>query len=570
MHELLHSNLNFFWGGLLVETLKRRGLRRAVISPGSRSAPLTAAFALNDGIEATSVLDERSAAFYALGLAKASGRPVALVCTSGTAAANYLPAVVEAKQAGVPLIILTADRPPELRDCAAGQAIDQQKLYGDYVTWFHELALPEAKLLPYMRNMVRQAWRASWHGQGPTHLNVPFREPLAPLPDGETWEVPEHFWDKPEPLPRPLTEHEGILKALREAGNGIIIAGPHDTPDPEAYVRGVEELARCLGWPILADALSPLRHHAVGGLHLVAHYDAILRDSALAEKLAPQAVLQLGPLPTSKVLRKWLATFDVPTWIASTQPHNLDPLHRATAHWVARFEQLIRLGALADEPSPLTIAWALAEQSASRRLEDAFEGCDALFEGRLPWLLAEHLPEGTPVFIASSMPVRDAEFFWPTSNKGFRVSGNRGANGIDGTLSSALGYVEVTGQPGVLVTGDLAFLHDTNGLLLAKDYPGSLTVIVINNEGGGIFEKLAIAPFDPPFEKFFATPQQVDLAQLAAAYDIPHLVPESWDELEVLLMDWPKRGLRVIELKTDRKADMQRRSEILSGTKKRA
>ncbi len=565
MHELLRSNLNFFWGGLVAETLKRRGLRRAVISPGSRSAPLTAAFALTEGIETTPVLDERSAAFYALGLVKATGRPVALVCTSGTAAANYLPAVVEAHYAGLPLFVLTADRPPELRDCAAGQAIDQQKLFGDYAAWQHELALPDAALLPYLRNTVLHAWRTCWHQHGPVHLNVPFREPLAPLPDDGDWQVPETFWDKPEPLRKPLTEHEGILKALQEAGDGIIIAGPHHSPDPEAYARGVEELARCLGWPVLADALSPLRHTSVGTLTPIAHYDAILRDQELAEKLAPQAVLQLGPLPTSKVLRKWLAGLDVPTWIASDRPVNLDPLHRRNAIWLARFEELTRLGALIDETSDLAVAWARAQEAVAERLEDSLTGCETLFEGKLPWVLAQNLPARTPVFVASSMPVRDTEFFWPVSHRHFRVAANRGANGIDGTLSAALGYAEGCDQAGVLVTGELAFLHDSNGLLLAKDYPGSLTVIVINNDGGGIFEHLPIAKFDPPFEKYFATPQSVDFAALAAAHDVPYHAPESWEEVVDLVSQLPERGLRIIELKTDRKADTKLRQALLNG-----
>lgn len=563
MHELLHTNLNFFWTGILAETLQRRGLRRAVISPGSRSAPLTTAFALTRGIETTPVLDERSAAYYALGMVRATGHPVALVCTSGTAAANFLPAVVEARYAGLPLIVLTADRPPELRDCAAGQAIDQQKLYGDFVVWQHELALPDASLFPYLRNRTWQAWRQSWHKHGPVQMNVPFREPLAPTSDGYDWSLPEGFWERPEPLPMPLTEHEGILKDLRAAGEGIIVAGPSASAEPDAYARGVQELVRCLGWPILADTLSPLRHRCTGTTTTVAHYDAILRNSDLAESLRPEAVLQIGALPTSKVLRKWLGNLQVPTWIASERVDSLDPLHRSTAFWHASFEGLTPLGAYADEMPALTIAWGKAENDMQVQLEYRLEARNDFFEGRLPWVLAEALPAGTPVFLASSMPVRDAEFFWPHNRRACRVASNRGANGIDGTLSTALGFVEACGRPGVLITGDLAFLHDSNGLLLAEDYSGSLTVFLINNEGGGIFEKLSMAQFDPPFEKYFATPQAVDFAKLAEAHRIPHLMPNSWAEIAEIATQLPERGLRIVEIKTDRKADLSTRAKIL-------
>lgn len=565
MHELLRSNLNFFWGGLIAETLRRCGIAHVVISPGSRSAPLTTGFALHTDIRTTPILDERSAAFYALGIAKASGLPVALVCTSGTAVANYLPAVIEARYSHIPLIVLTADRPPELRDCAAGQAIDQQKLFGDYVHWYHELALPEKALLPYLRETVAQAWRKCLASRGPVHLNVPFRDPLAPIDDGEFWELAEanmhgHGGDV---VAQATADFNAVLKRYSSIERGLIIAGPEASTVPDEYATGVLNLAKGLGWPILADALSPLRHYDNESGYIVSFYDGILRGAENIRKLKPDAVIQIGPLPTSKSLRKWLSGFDAPTSILSTSIDNLDPLHRPVNH-IQGSPADFGAVAIDSKSSAYLKHWLGENGKIAEHFKIAFASCDEFFEGKVSWLLKEHLPEGTPVFVASSMPVRDAEFFWPASGKRFRIAANRGANGIDGTLSSAMGYVLGCRQPGVLLTGDLAFLHDQNGLLITPEFEGSLTVIVINNHGGGIFEKLEISEFDPPFERYFATPQNADLASLAAAHGISHCAPEHWDAFVSEITNLPESGVKIIEIKADRKYDMAFRQKLFS------
>jgi len=564
MHELLATNLNFFWGGILAETLSRRGLQHVVLSPGSRSAPLTTALALHPALECLPVLDERSAAFYALGLARASGRPTALVCTSGTAAANYLPAVVEAHYGRVPLILLTADRPPELRECAAGQAIDQLKLYGHHVSWQHELALPDEAKFNYLRNTLRQAWDRAVGGSGPIHLNIPFREPLAPLSDGKTWVLPGNFYELAEIPPLSLGNTAEAFDTLREIRRGIIVCGPASPTHAESYVLGIEELVRVLGWPVLADALSPIRHRSLGCGARVGCYEKILRDTALHASLKPEAVLQIGTLPTSKTLRAFLQAAGARTWILDPGIENLDPLQRAHIRIPARAEDLQRLGAYRGEDSDFFVAWAAAENVAREELADGLLETEQLFEGALPYHLAEHLPPGTPVFVASSMPVRDAEFFWPVNQQEFQLVGNRGANGIDGTLSTALGYAHAKMRPAVLVTGDLAFLHDQNGLLIAPEFPGSLTVIVINNKGGGIFEHLPIARFEPPFERFFATPQAVDLEKLAAAHGLAYHCPMDWEAFAARLADLPAKGIQLIELKTDRRRDAATRQALLN------
>jgi 2-succinyl-5-enolpyruvyl-6-hydroxy-3-cyclohexene-1-carboxylate synthase len=290
-------SLNSLWGSVIVETLARSGVRQAVISPGSRSTPLVFAFARHPEVESIPVLDERSAAFFALGLARQHLRPVALVCTSGTAGANYFPAVIEAHESGVPLLILTADRPPEMRACASGQTIDQQKLFGGYVAFHHELALPEATLplLRYLRQTVAHARaRASHPAIGPVHLNIPFRDPLHPTADGTEamlagatdW---EGFFAHLGPLA--AVEAVGRVPELAADVHGLIVAGPAQPRNPLDYAGLVGEIAGKLGWPVLADALSPARNHAGHIPNLITTYDPILRDPATAQSLLPEVVL---------------------------------------------------------------------------------------------------------------------------------------------------------------------------------------------------------------------------------------------------------------------------------------
>lgn len=561
-------NTNSLWGSVLVETLVQLGLRQAVISPGSRSAPLTMAFARHPRLESIPVLDERSAAFFALGLAKQHRRPVALVCTSGTAAANFLPAVVEAQETGVPLLILTADRPPELRDCHAGQAIDQLKLYGRFVNFHHEFAVPQATLpmLRYLRQTAAHALeRTTQPVAGPVHLNCPFRDPLPPLPEtpppavnaaalrGFFSGLDDYFYQG------------GVIKmavggpiwpkTTRQA-RGVIIVGPHEESSPELLVRTVGRISRALGWPVLADALSPVRMQAARAGHLVAHYDAILRNERLAESLQPAQVICVGGWPTSKVLRTWLQRADPEAVIVTSRAGNEDGLHLRTgfvrgglADWGRAFTGRRRLAAYARQ-------WLAAEARLRRAVAAEFRKQDELIEPRCIALLAENLPAATPIFIASSMPVRDAEYFWPANNRGHLVYCNRGANGIDGTLSTALGVAHGNRRPAVLLTGDLALLHDTNGFLTAPQLHGSLTVVLINNDGGGIFGHLPVAQFEPPFEKFFATPQQADFGKLCRAYGgVTHVAVKSWSQFAKLVAKLPPRGVRVLEIRTDRKRD---------------
>ncbi len=559
---------NTLWSSVLVETLSRLGLAHVVLSPGSRSTPLTLAFARHPRISRTVMVDERSAAFFALGLARRSRRPVALVCTSGSAVANYFPAVIEAHEAEVPLLLLTADRPPEMRACHSGQTIDQQKIFGDYVRWQHEVAVPEASLslLRYLRQTVVQAWRASLGAPaGPVHLNLPFRDPLAPPGEaGEAIAVEGlddaffvHVGERTEPE---RAETRVIVRATTP--RGVIVAGQADPADPAAYVQAVLDVSARTGWPVLADALSPIRFHAPRGAPVVTTYDTVLRDESAARALVPEQVLCLGGWPTSKVLRAWLERSGARCLLLAEGAANRDALHLRTEQRAGSVERLTVDGVLAADRDYRT-RWMRLEADARSRLDAELAGEERLFEGKAAWLLARTLPMGATWCVASSMPVRDLEYFVPASESGLRVQCSRGANGIDGTLSTALGAAE-GGPPAVLLTGDLAFLHDSNGLLTAKALRGSLTVILINNNGGGIFEHLPIAAHEPPFEELFATPQTVDMGALVRAHGVEHRVFGSWPEFERAVGELPARGVRVWELRTDRKRDARQRKALFA------
>ncbi len=570
----------------MAETLSRLGCRVAVVCPGSRSAPLTYALAQHPAIEAIPVFDERSAAFFALGLAQQQRQPIPLVCTSGSAAAHFFPAVLEAAESGIPLLILTADRPPELRHCRSGQTLDQVKLYGHYPNWQAELALPEAHLdqLSYLRQTLIHAWeRTLFPFPGPVHLNVPLRDPLAPIADGSTEALAasldepgfeEIFFrgvEPPKRAPRPLLspgflEEQPFWQAWCRCERGVILAGPAQPPDPQAYAEAVARLALALGWPVLAEGLSPVRNYAHLNPYLISTYDILLGRQR--PQLWPDQVIQLGSLPTSKKLRQTLAALRPRTWRLDPRPDNGDPLHNPTTHLPLAVEDLalgIPSQAVKD-PSPFLQAWLQAEAQVRAALDQTLAALPHRFEGKIAWWLAHHLPPHTPLFIANSTPVRDVEWFWPPNSRCIQPYFNRGANGIDGLLSTAFGVAHCA-RPTVCLMGDLAFLHDSNGLHLRRHLQGSLTVILINNRGGGIFELLPIAQLgregaNPPFEPYFAMPPETDFALLCQAHQVEHCRVQSWEHLAQCLNPLPAQGVRVLEILTDRQADAQYRQQL--------
>jgi 2-succinyl-5-enolpyruvyl-6-hydroxy-3-cyclohexene-1-carboxylate synthase len=567
------KNVNQLWAYVLTETLKRLSLSCVVICPGSRSTPLVVAFVQQiPDIEVISVLDERSAAFFALGRAKATGLPVVLVCTSGTAAANFYPAIIEAQESRIPLLILTSDRPQELRNCHSGQTIDQVKLYGNYPNWQTELAIPAADMgmLGYLRQMLIHAWeRCQTPTPGPVHLNIPFCDPLAPIPDSidlsnlQSQFQPEAFFaGVAHILPVPHACFP-LPSEWLTSSRGIIIAGVAQPQKPEKYCQAIARLSQTLQWPVLAEGLSPVRNYASLNPYLISTYDIILRNQQLAQELTPEIVIQIGDMPTSKELRQWLSTTTPQRWIIDPNYENLDPLHGKTRHLRIAVEDIDKWETVQREPGIYLKKWCAVESQVRKNIDQHLANLEQIIESKTAWLISQTLPPGTPIFISNSMPVRDVEFFWQPNDLHIQPYVNRGANGIDGILSTALGIAHH--QPSsVMLTGDLALLHDTNGFLIKDKFAGHLTIILINNNGGGIFEMLPIAQFDPPFEEFFATPQNIDFAQLCATYQVQHELIQSWEQLTDKLQILPNTGMRVLEIRPNRKTDAAWRKENLN------
>jgi 2-succinyl-5-enolpyruvyl-6-hydroxy-3-cyclohexene-1-carboxylate synthase len=498
----------------LVDELVRCGMRHAVTCPGSRDAPLVLTLAGREELDAVSVVDERSAGFFALGMAKATGRPVAVACTSGTAAANLHPAVVEAHEARVPLIVLTADRPPELREVGAGQSIDQIKLYGSAVKWFVEVGThePSRETAVHHRALACRAYAtAAGDRPGPVHLNFPLRDPLAPEPeplpagdwagraDGRPWtELREHA-----PGPHADDVHR-LAERIAAEPRGAIVCGPTGEDVADAAAR----LAAATGWPLLAEPTSGLRCGPHDRTHVVAHYDVLLRVESFATDHGPGLVLRVGDMPTSKPLRAWCA--EAPqvvidphaAWNEPTRTAEL-LLRSATAPTLDALAAAVEVRAPAADADWLA-GWREADVEVPRALAEAPDG----FEPKILAALEPDLPDGALVWLSSSMPVRDVEACFPQSAKRLRFLSNRGANGIDGVVSSAAGAARATGAPTWLLTGELALLHDVGGLFAARRAGIELRVICIDNGGGGIFDFLPVAQHADPrlYEEHIATP----------------------------------------------------------------
>ena len=526
-----------------VEELYRCGMRHAVTSPGSRNAPLALTLAAQDGVEAVSVLDERSAGFVALGMAKASGRPVAVTCTSGTAAANLHPAVVEAWEARVPLIVLTADRPPELREVGAGQAIDQIKLYGSAAKWFVEVGThdPSRETAIHHRALACRAYSTAGGGRpGPVHLNFPLREPLAPVPEeleaadwtgrenGRPWtELREHA-----SAPHSDDVHD-VASRLAAEPRGVIVCGPSSEEVAEPAAR----LAAETGWPILAEPTSGVRCGDHDRSHVIAHYDVLLRIDRFAANRTPGLVLRVGDMPTSKPLR---------SFVARSSQIVIDP-HGAW-HEPTRSAELVLQAAAAPTLDALASAvemrsgvpedaWLAGWREADAKVWDAVQAAPDGFEGKL--LATVDVPDGALVWVSSSMPIRDVEAYFPQSAKRLRFLANRGANGIDGVVSSAMGAAIVSGLPTWVLIGELALQHDAGGLLAARRAGIDLQIVCINNGGGGIFDFLPVAEHADP-----------------AAYEAHIATPSEGIELAAL---WP--GIR--EIRTDRRQNVALHRELV-------
>lgn len=574
--------------------LLEAGVAHACISPGSRSTPLALALLGTEGLRCWSHVDERSGGFFGLGIAKATRRPVVLLSTSGTAAAGFHPAVIEARHAGIPLVILTADRPPELRACGAGQTIDQIKLYGATVKWFFEASAPDATAssVRFFRSLgARAAAIAGASPAGPVHLNVPLGDPLTPAPErlaGASREAAAR-----DPRPRishtagRLVPEEAVVQSLADLiaarPEGIIVCG--DSGGDRDLAAAVTMLARAAGYPVLAEITSGLRTGPFCSALVMDAYDTLLRVEAFAARHRPALTIQIGAMPTSKALREHLALSGESGGAAAVNASSSkggsaryilvdpggdqrDPLHLATEVIRAEPVMLCRaLAAMLGEKRSGSSSWLASWREANSRVRAAVqEAVDTLeepFEGRAARDLALALPPGATLFVGSSMPVRDLDAFLPGKDRDIRVLANRGANGIDGVVSTALGVAAVSDGPTALLVGDLSFLHDLGGLLAARRYGIPLTIVVVNNDGGGIFHFLPQSRQVERFEEFFATPHGLDFAHAADLFGLGHRVIRDPNALlPVVAASLESAECRILEFRTDPKRNVEIHAEI--------
>lgn len=572
---------NRLWAALLVDELVRHGVGLFVVCPGSRSTPLALAIAQHP--ERCLVhIDERGAAFAALGYARASGQPAAVVTTSGTAVANLMPAVVEARMDGVPLVLLTADRPPEARFTHANQTVDQVKVFGDQVVWAYEPPAPTpdadpAAMLTAAAAAVRHATHA---GGGPVHLNLPFREPLTsaapPLP------MPAHLerWHASglpytsNVAPAAFVNAAPLVDALQDVERGLVIAGPGG----DAYHAHL--LANRLGWPVLPDVRSGAR---LGPQPAVAapFYDLALASEAFAAAHRPDAVLQLGGMPVSKRLLTFLAEASPKVWaVVHPSPDRIDPAHRVT-HRVSTDPMLFAsdlLGALEQRPhGPWLEAWRKASDAVETTLadlydrealpgnggleitdgsSDVFDPENGLSEPTVARIVARMLPDGEPLVVAASMPIRDLDQAAPVGGRSSWVVANRGASGIDGTVATAAGVARASDNGATLLVGDLALLHDLNSLMLLRSGK-RIVAVVVNNDGGGIFSMLPVAEHAPEaFEPMFGTPHGLSFPRFAEGFGLDYWEVDAPVGLEAALRFAYSQDVgTVIEVKTDRAAN---------------
>ncbi len=564
-----------------VDELSRRGLRHAVVCPGSRSTPIALALAAHPDLRTWVLIDERAAAYFALGMARQNHEPVALLSTSGTAAANFLPAIAEARLSRVALIALTADRPPELRGWGAAQTIDQLRLFGDHVKWFVEMPVPDSDdaLIRQARAAAARAVQTAWTApEGPVHLNLPFREPLLPEDLRPPLQVDSFFqhgraiWQQRPNQPSRRTAAENTIMELTSVianePHGIIICGPGEIP---GLAMAVTALSSATGYPILADPLSGVRFGDHNHANVIDAYDPFLRHERIAATLRADIVIRVGAIPTSKPLQQFLLSHPSRHHFIIDPGEPRDPSHLAT--WHIEADPATTLAAVAEkldkrDTTPdvrWTDCWKLVDRATREAIESALAGEDTLFEGRAIAEAAALLPDGATLVAGNSMPVRDIDAFVRGDQRQVRIVGNRGANGIDGVSSSALGAAAVARGPVVLVVGDLSFFHDLNGLLAAAKFGLNATIVVLNNDGGGIFSFLPQAEHldRSTFESLFGTPTGLDTGTAAKLFGAAHARPEDWRAFRRdVCRSLGELGLSIVEVATDRERNVTRHRAI--------
>ena len=543
----------------LASALADLGVEHACISPGSRNTPLIAGFAAEPRVRKWPLIDERSGGFFALGVAKATGKPVVLACTSGTAAAEYHAAVVEASQSDTPLLVLTADRPEELRDIGAPQTIDQLSLFGTAVRMFADAHAPDGTTAPEAATEIAiDVWaHATASPQGPVHLNLPFREPLLEPSDSEIARRPAQ--PQTESIPTPdLTD----VATRLEGRNGVIVAGRCNDP---SFPSACAELAALLGWPIFADPLSGMRFGDHSLDHVLGYGDQLAANGTLDE-LRPDVVLRFGPVPTSKAVWTWLQDHPETEQILIDEQSRDATRSAALTLEIPTKEAANAIAAAvgkAAAPSWLE-TWAERNSSVKTAIDHCLNDAEFPNEPSIARIVAAAVPAGSILTVGSSMPIRDLDAFSGKASKALRVFGNRGANGIDGVVSAALGTA-AAGFNSVVLVGDVSMFHDLNSLGAAAQLQLPITIVVVNNNGGGIFHFLPQS--DPAvlssevFESYLATPHQTDFVAVAEALGIEaHLVSDA--AVLADLVATPTAQPRLIELRTDRSDNVDLHRQI--------
>ena len=552
-----------------VSELVLTGITDVVVSPGSRSTPMAMVMAEHPDLKVHIHVDERSAAFFGLGMAKAKNMPVAILCTSGTAAANYFPAIVEAKYSRVPLLVLTADRPHELREVGAPQAIDQLHLYGQHVKWFADMALPENsnEMLRYARTTcARAAAIASQAPAGPVHLNFPFREPLIPKIDERLFALSERpkGYVKVHNGDNTISDEEvqDIAKDLTGKEKGIIVCG---NITDEKFVKAVTDLGAKLNFPILADPLSQLRSGRHKLENIIDAYDTFLRNEDAKSFLKPDVVLRFGAMPVSKALTIFLKeNHGADQFVIDGGGGWRDPSAFSSSMIFCNetmFCEKLVTYLNANSSSAFLDDWKKVNHLTKENMA-VIRDVRELSEGKLFYQLADQLPEGATLFVGNSMPIRDLDSFFLSNHKSIKVMANRGANGIDGTVSTAIGAAVYT-KSLYLVLGDLTFFHDLNGLIAAKLYDIDIHIILINNNGGGIFSFLPQSEHPQHFELLFGTPLNINFEHAVKMFNGKYNKIATWDQLGTLLkQSHHQKGIHVYEIETNRDRNRDEHREL--------
>jgi 2-succinyl-5-enolpyruvyl-6-hydroxy-3-cyclohexene-1-carboxylate synthase len=564
------SNLHVAWAELFVRSLLASGVTDVVLSPGSRSTPFAVALAREKALRVHVVIDERAAAFVAVGQARVTGRPSLLVCTSGTAGAHYLPAVIEASQSFVPLVVVTADRPWELGDVGAPQTIDQTKMFGSFVRHFAELGAPDVAALCAVPRIAAQAVaRSTSPVPGPVHVNARFRKPLEPqaVTGPEAWQpIVEGLLHKAAPrVHAPVAAPsaacvEALAERIRRAERGLLVAGP--APISAASDREILfELARRTGFPLLAECTSQLRFAPTGaGVTRVSAFDALLASSRFRAGHAPDLVIELGRPPTSAAYARFVEELPACSrWVVSPYGYG-DPSSRADAIVQAAPGELARALVAALPGGGRASAWAASFHASDEAARDVVdddvaapvgEGKPVLSEAAAARALLASCPVGSLVVVGNSSPVRDLDAYCFASDKDVAILHQRGASGIDGLLAGAFGARTVAAAPVALLLGDVSLMHDVGALSLLSRADAALVVVVVQNGGGRIFDALPVrATIDPEtFERFFATPVRVDFGEVARAFGVPFRRAEDERALEDALAEgFRRRGATLIEV----------------------